>query len=187
MEPVSERDIRSSFINCSKGDAKRLPVPRDLAGRPWGDLDFLGWSEPSLPGRCYLVVPQDDGLVGVALRFETGGSGRAQMCTICLTTHTGSGVSLMTAYKAGESGRRGNSLGTYMCTDLACSLYARGKKTPALGSRYREDLTSAEKAERVIANMQTFIARLYASSPPGRWIRRAAIGYRVEGGRCPRS
>ncbi|MEU2014246.1 FBP domain-containing protein, partial [Nocardia sp. NPDC019302] len=28
MEPVTERDIRSSFVNCSKGDAKRLPVPR---------------------------------------------------------------------------------------------------------------------------------------------------------------
>ncbi|WP_280242815.1 FBP domain-containing protein [Nocardia abscessus] len=161
MEPVTERDIRSSFVNCSKGDAKRLPVPRDLAERPWDDLDFLGWSDPSLPGRGYLIVPQEDGLVGVALRYPTGGTGRAQMCTICLTTHTGGGVSLMTAHKAGESGRRGNSVGTYMCTDLACSLYARNKKRPALGSRYREDLTPEEKIERVRENMTTFLAKLY--------------------------
>ncbi|WP_280311280.1 FBP domain-containing protein [Nocardia abscessus] len=162
MEPVTERDIRSSFVNCSKGDAKRLPVPRDLAERPWRDLDFLGWSDPSLPGRGYLVVPQEDRLVGVALRYPTGGTGRAQMCTICLTTHTGGGVSLMTAHKAGESGRRGNSVGTYMCTDLACSLYARNKKRPALGSRYREDLTPEEKIERVRENITTFLAKLYA-------------------------
>ncbi|UGT66341.1 FBP domain-containing protein [Nocardia gipuzkoensis] len=162
MEPVTERDIRSSFVNCSKGDAKRLPVPRDLAERPWDDLDFLGWSDPSLPGRGYLIVPQEDRLVGVALRYPTGGAGRAQMCTICLTTHTGGGVSLMTAHKAGESGRRGNSVGTYMCTDLACSLYARNKKRPALGSRYREDLTPEEKIERVRENMTTFLAKLYA-------------------------
>lgn len=162
MKPVTERDIRSSFINCSKGDAKRMPVPRDLDDRPWDDLDFLGWSAPSLPGRCYVVVPHDDWVVGVALRYETGGSGRAQMCAICLTTHTGSGVSLMTAHKAGESGRRGNSIGTYMCTDLTCSLYARNKKTPALGTRYREDLTHEEKAERVRDNMDAFIARLRA-------------------------
>lgn len=162
MKPVTEGDIRSSFVNCSKGEAKRLPTPRDLADRPWDELDFLGWSDLSFPGRCYLVVPQEDRLTGVALRFETGGSGRAQMCTICLTTHTGSGVSLMTAHKAGESGRRGNSIGTYMCTDLACSLYARGKKTPALGRRYREDLSLDEKVERVTGNMNAFIARLYA-------------------------
>ncbi|UAK29965.1 FBP domain-containing protein [Nocardia asteroides] len=162
MEPVTERDIRSSFVNCSKGDAKRLPVPRDLDERPWADLDFLGWSDPSFPGRGYLVVPQDDRLVGVALRFATAGTGRAQMCTICLTTHTGGGVSLMTAHKAGESGRKGNSVGAYMCTDLACSLYARNKKRPVLGSRYREDLTTVEKAERVRDNMNTFLAKLYS-------------------------
>jgi hypothetical protein len=162
MEPVTERDIRSSFVNCSKGEAKRLPVPRDLDERPWADLDFLGWSDPSFPGRGYLVVPRDDRLVGVALRYATGGAGRAQMCAICLTTHTGGGVSLMTAHKAGESGRRGNSVGTYMCTDLACSLYARNKKRPALGSRYREDLTPEEKVERVRDNLNTFLAKLYA-------------------------
>jgi len=162
MEPVTERDIRSSFVNCSKGDAKRLPVPRDLDDRPWDDLDFLGWSDPSLPGRCYLVTPNDEGLVGVALRYETGGSGRTQMCAICLTSHTGGGVSLLTAAKAGESGRRGNSIGTYMCTDLACSLYARGIKKPALGNRYREDLTLEAKIDRVVVNLNAFLTRLYA-------------------------
>lgn len=162
VQPISERDIRASFVNCSKGDAKRLPLPRDLDDRPWEQLDFLGWTDPSLPGRAYLVVPRDDRLVGVALRSEAGGHGRAQMCTICLTTHTGSGVSLLAAAKAGESGRRGNTIGTYMCADLACSLYARGKKRPAAGSRYREDLTVEEKVERVHANIEAFLHRLYS-------------------------
>ncbi len=163
MKAVTERDIRSSFINCSKTIAKKLPVPGDLGAQPWDDLDFLGWSDPSLPGRGYLVVPQDDRIVGIALRYETGGSGRTQMCAICLTSHTGRGVSLMTAHKAGESGRRGNSIGTCMCTDLACSLYARGKRTPALGNRYREDLITEEtKIERVRDNMNAFVTRLFS-------------------------
>ncbi|MBF6328066.1 FBP domain-containing protein [Nocardia transvalensis] len=160
MKPVTEREIRSSFVNCSKGDAKRLHLPQNLGDQPWDYLDFLGWADPSLPGRCYLVVPRHDRLVGVALRYQNGGTGRAQMCTICLTTHTGHGVSLMTAHKAGESGRLGNSIGTYMCTDLACSLYARNKKRPALGARYREDLTSEQKADRVLTNINAFLARL---------------------------
>ncbi|MFI9507799.1 FBP domain-containing protein [Nocardia sp. NPDC052566] len=160
MHPVTEPEIRSSFVNCSKGDAKRLHVPRNLNEKPWDDLDFLGWSDPSLPGRCYLVVPQQDRLTGVAMRYQPGGSGRAQMCTICLTTHTGHGVSLMTAPKTGESGRLGNSIGTYICTDLACSLYARNKIRPPLGARYREDLTTEQKAERVRTNINAFLTRL---------------------------
>ncbi|WP_194819178.1 FBP domain-containing protein [Nocardia sp. XZ_19_385] len=162
MQAVTERDIRASFVNCSKGDAKRLPVPKNLDAPPWDDLDFFGWSDPSYPGRCYLVFPQDDRLVGIAMRYETGGSGRAQMCSICKTTHTGSGVSLLTAAKAGDSGRKGNTIGTYMCTDLACSLYARNKKSPGAGRRYREDLSDEAKIERVRVNLTAFISRLYA-------------------------
>ena len=69
MQPLTEREIRSSFVNCSKGAAKRLPVPRNLDERPWDDLDFFGWTDPSMPGRAYFVVPQDDGAVGVLLRY----------------------------------------------------------------------------------------------------------------------
>ncbi|KAF0845714.1 FBP domain-containing protein [Nocardia caishijiensis] len=161
MEPITEREIRASFVNCSKGDAKRLNVPRDLAERPWEDLDFLGWTDPSYAGRCYIAVPRDGELVSIALRHETGGSGKTQMCALCLTSHTGGGVCLMTANKAGESGRRGNTIGSYMCTDLACSLYARNKRKPAMGSRYREDLTAEQKAERVVQNLYAFVDKLY--------------------------
>ncbi|SQI30377.1 Fibronectin-binding protein (FBP) [Rhodococcus coprophilus] len=144
MEAITERDIRASFVNCSKGEAKRLPAPRDLAERPWEDLDFLGWTDPSFPGRGYLVVPREDGPVGIAMRFEPNGSGKSQMCTVCLTTHSRGGVALMTAAKVGDSGRAGNTLGTYMCIDLACSLYARGKKE----ARARKPVSRRSRARR---------------------------------------
>ncbi|CRK51603.1 conserved hypothetical protein [Rhodococcus sp. RD6.2] len=160
MVPVTEADIRASFVNCSKGDAKRLSIPRDLGDRPWEDLDFLGWGDPTLRGRCYIVVPLGDELAGVAFRYETGGPGKAQMCAICKTTHTGGGVSLMTAQKAGESGRRGNTIGIYMCTDLACSLYARNKRRPTAGNRYRETLSIEEKVDRVRENITSFVTGL---------------------------
>lgn len=162
MDAVTEAEIRSSFINCSKGDAKRMTLPRELPDWPWGDVDFLGWSDPSGSGRAYLVIPRTDGVVGVALRHEPNGSRKSQMCSICLTTHSRGGVALMTALKAGEAGRRGSSIGTYMCADLACSLYARGTKQPALGSQYREDLTAEQKVERLQHNLAAFVTSLGA-------------------------
>ena len=67
MIRLSERDIRRSFVNCSKGEAQRLKLPAGLDTLPWPDLDFLGWRDPGAPGRAYLVAERADSLIGVAL------------------------------------------------------------------------------------------------------------------------
>ncbi|MEV5693591.1 FBP domain-containing protein [Micromonospora globbae] len=159
MVPLTESAIRASFVNCSKGEAKRLAVPRDLDAQPWTDLDFFGWHDPAAAQRAYLVAESASGLVGVALRVAPHtGHARRSMCSLCLTTHTGDGVSLMTARKAGPSGRHGNSVGAYICTDLACSLYLRGRKDA--GRRIEESLTLAEKVERTRNNLLGFLANV---------------------------
>lgn len=163
MRSLSEHDIRDSFVNCSKGEAKRLAVPRNLDEHPWDDLDFLGWRDPGAPDRSYLVTERDGRLVGVTLRFPSSKRGFLQrsMCSLCLTTHPGGGVSLMTARKAGTAGREGNSVGIYMCTDLACSLYLRGKKALESGSRFEESLTLDEQIARTTGNLSAFLDKLY--------------------------
>lgn len=160
MDPVTEAAVRASFVNCSKGAARRLPVPADLADRPWADLDFLGWSEGGSADRSYLVLPLPVGLTGIALRRGSGGFRKAQMCAACLTTHASGGVALMAAAKAGESGRRGNSVGTYLCADLDCSLYARRLKTPALGRTHRDDGDVADRVAHLRAAVEAFAARV---------------------------
>ncbi|MFC9548641.1 FBP domain-containing protein [Streptomyces sp. NPDC056956] len=164
MRPLTEQDIRSSFINCSKGEAKRLAVPRDLGERPWADLDFLGWRDPGAPDRSHLVTERDSRLVGVALRFQPARRGflHRSMCSLCLTTHPRGGVSLMTARKAGAAGREGNSVGAYMCTDLACSLYLRGLKVPESGGRFEESLTLEEQIARTTGRLFAFLDALRA-------------------------
>jgi hypothetical protein len=162
MQIVTADDIRASFINCSKGEAERIWVPRDLAERPWGQLDFLGWRDPGAPQRNYIVAERECALVGVALRSAPGVPARVGMCSLCLTTHPGDGVSLMTAHKAGESGRRGNSVGIPVCTDLDCSLYVRQKKRPMLGGRLNETLSIDEQIRRVRHNLLGFIASVEA-------------------------
>lgn len=162
MVPLAERDIRASFVNCSKGEAQRLALPRDLTTRSWDDLDFLGWRDPAAPQRAYLVAESGDGIVGVTLRLASAPAGqvRRNMCSLCLTTHTGGGVSLMTARKAGRGGAQGNSVGVYICADLACSLYLRGKKQAGPGGRLHESLTLAEQVGRTTANLAGFLARV---------------------------
>lgn len=166
MRPVTEREIRASFVNCSKGAAKRMAVPRELAAYPWADLDFLGWRDPGSPERAYLVADSGAGLVGVTLRRATPpAGGRRTMCALCLTTHPGDGVALMTARKAGKDGQLGNSVGSYLCADLACSLYVRGRKELEPGARIRESLSLEQQVERTTANLAAFLDRVL---DPGR-------------------
>ncbi|MFD5625840.1 FBP domain-containing protein [Streptomyces sp. NPDC127072] len=163
MEPLTEQEIRGAFVNCTKGEAKRLSVPRDLAERPWDDLDFLGWRDPQAPSRAYLATELEGRTVALAMRCPDASSwqSRRSMCSMCTTTHTG-GVSLMVAAKAGKAGQQGNSVGAYICSDLACPLYVRGKKDAGAGARLHESLTLEEKIRRTVVNLAAFIAKVTA-------------------------
>jgi hypothetical protein len=159
VKPLTEQEIRGAFVNCSKGEAKRLNMPRELASQPWEDLDFLGWRDHQAPERAYLVCETEGSLVAVTLRCPGPSplQKKTSMCSICLTSHTG-GVTLMVAPRAGKAGQQGNTVGDYLCSDLACSLYLRGKK--GAPGRYSEELTLEEKVERTMTNLTAFIGKV---------------------------
>ncbi|MGH3166328.1 MAG: FBP domain-containing protein [Trebonia sp.] len=164
MESLTADDIRKSLVNCSKGEASRLAVPRDLAGQPWDDLDFFGWRDLSGADRACIVAEVGDRMVGVVLRCVSASSykglrvgGRASMCSLCLTTHPGQDVTLMAAPRRTN---RDNTVGIRICADLACSLYVRGIKNPPPGGRLTETLTVDEQAERVRGNLSAFLAKV---------------------------
>ncbi|HET9171825.1 MAG TPA: FBP domain-containing protein [Actinospica sp.] len=165
MRPVTEPEIRACFINCSKGEAQRLNLPRDFAEQQpaWPDLDYLGWRDPGAPDRAYLVADRE-GLIGISLRTaSSGGRGftARSICTLCKTTRTGGGVALLTARRAGESGRNGNTVGQYICSDLACSLYVRGEKTSA-GTLLDETLDTPTRIARLEKGLDAFLAKITA-------------------------
>ena len=163
MQPLSEDRISTTFVNCSQGEAGRLPLPRDLAELPWADLDFLGWRDQGAPDRGYLVAERDGGLVGVTLRAPQNirrSFTRTTVCSICVTGHPGSGVTLLTARRAGVAGREGNTVGAYFCADLACPLYVRGKRTSQLVGRADETLPLSERVARMTANLDAFLDKV---------------------------
>ena len=163
MRAITADGIRASLVNCSKGEAKRLALPRDLAGLPWDDLDFLGWRDPSGSDRGCLVAEHGGALTGVVLRCVPASAagrssrGRTTMCSLCLTPHPGTGVTLMTAARRAK---RDDSVGIRICADLDCSLYLRGLKDPPPGGRPPETLTLAERSARLQENLDAFLARV---------------------------
>lgn len=163
MKPLTGPEIRAAFVNCSKGEARRLNLPRELDQQPWDDLDFLGWRDPQSPERAYLVAETGALPVAVTLRCTPAGRGqrRSNLCSVCLTSHVG-GVTLMVAPRAGKAGQQGNSVGAYFCGDLACSLYTRGKKFTASSTRLPEALTLEEKVARNLANLTAFLDKVTA-------------------------
>lgn len=162
MEPLSDPEIRASFVNCSKGEARRLNLPRGLAELPWESLDFLGWRDQGAPDRAYLVAPYGGELVGVTLRspMVRRSLTKTNVCSLCITIHGGSGVALLSARRAGAAGREGNTVGTYICADLGCSLYVRGRRRSASVSRPEESLTLEEQVSRTVANLDAFVEQV---------------------------
>lgn len=126
MKQLTETDIRSSIVNATRGEIERMPLP-GLHEMLWDQREYLGWRDHQAPLRGYLVHWQGDEPIGIMLR--TAGvplrAGISAMCSLCHTAQPSDQVSLFSAQRAGEAGRNGNSIGTYICSDLACSLIIR--------------------------------------------------------------
>jgi hypothetical protein len=163
MTPLTSLQVRRAFVNLTKGEASRVNLPGDLAEQPWSDLDFLGWRDPKAPLRAYLVAEHDGRLSGLGLRLAHESRGaRKTMCALCLTVGD---VALMVAPRAGRAGQAGHSVGTYICADLACSLYVRDKRRTTTLVTY-ETLSTEQKVARLGANLETFLRR--ALRPEGK-------------------
>lgn len=160
MQPLTESDIRSSLVNCSAEDAHNLTLPPWFHDAPWDDLDYLGWIDPRAERRAYIIA--DGGLVGIRLRVphQPAAARRTTMCALCLTTRPGGGVSLMTAPRAGGSAAQLNTIGTYICNDLACSLYIRGMRSPGRGIPARETIDVRSSVHRLRDNLAAFLSRV---------------------------
>lgn len=158
VNPLSEQQIRTSFVNLSKGAAGRVNLPADLDDRPWRDLDYFGWQDPKAPLRNYLVTDRGGRVRAIALRPSEASAGRTRktMCDLCMTVGS---VDLMVAPRAGRAGQRGDSVGTYVCAALDCSLFVRNIRSN--GTVIMEErLTTEQKIERLLANLDTFVARV---------------------------
>ena len=121
MRPIDERTLRASFINASRKEVSDLTLPAGFADLDFDRLDYLGWVDPKLPRRSYVVAWVDDVATGVILqRAEQRVIARAQ-CSWCEDVTLRNDVQLYAARKAGPAGRKGDTIGTLVCTEFGCS------------------------------------------------------------------
>lgn len=158
MKPLTETDIRASIVNASKGDIERMPLP-GLHEVLWDQREYLGWRDHGSPLRGYLVHWVDDRPVGIVLRASGGRmrAGISAMCSLCRTPQPSDQVTLFSAARAGQAGRDGNTVGTYICADLACSLIIR-ITPPKMPMQPEPAEIVARRAEGLLTRVQNFTA-----------------------------
>ena len=159
MKPLTDAEIRESLVNADPADAERMPLP-GLHEVIWSEREYLGWRDPGSPQRGYLAYWRDGRPVGVVLRasevrLQTGSA----ICSLCNTPQPAGQVTMFTAQRAGRAGERGDSVGTYICSDLACSLLIR-IAPPQYEMQPSPDEVVAKRASRLTERLDVFVGRV---------------------------
>ena len=86
----------------------------------------------------------------------------------------------MVARRAGRAGLNHNTVGTYICADLACSLYLRGLRRAVGGGRMPETLDEDARRDWAgpvtgVGTVNAFLRRLRSSLKPLRGIVRGDL------------
>lgn len=137
--------IRASFVNASKKETSDITLPGDLDHLDWDRLDYLGWRDPKIARRAYIVVPLEDGPVGIMFRqAEASPRSRAQ-CSWCQDVTLPNDVVMYSARRTGAAGRNGNTIGTLICANFECSANVR----KAMPSAYLGFDVDAARQERI--------------------------------------
>lgn len=126
MLELTEKIIRSSFVNASRKEVSVAGVPDQLEQIDWEAHDYFGWHDPKFARRAYVILPNLEGEpVGILLRQTDGSPLRRQICEWCRDPRMRNEVVFFNARRTGDSGRRGNSVSTLICRDFECSANVR--------------------------------------------------------------
>jgi hypothetical protein len=161
MLPLTQKDITTSFINASRSQISDLSLPKNFDSLDWENLDFLGWRDPKLPRRGYVVVQRENGPVGILLQQAEAKMRARALCSWCQDITLDDDVVFYGVRRAGKAGRNGNTIGTLICADFGCSRNAR--KLPAVAyigfdveaARDTQITTLTERVHRFVLEVQS--------------------------------
>ena len=130
MLPLSTATIRATFVNASRKVVSDITLPPGFDELDWAQLDYLGWIDPKMKRRSYVVVPVDGVPVGIVLRQADASPRRRAQCSWCRDVKLPNEVVLYSAQRAGAAGRNGDTVGILICEAFQCSVNVR--KLPSM-------------------------------------------------------
>lgn len=159
MRALSEAEIVASFVNGTEAELEHFELPVAVLVAEWERLDAIAWRDRRAKLRGYLVTLIDDEPVGVVLRAtESGGSRhRAAICNFCHTQQPADQVALFSARRAGAAGSNGDTVGTYLCADLACQETVR-LQSPLAPAEVRDSWQTLNRIEGLARRTRAFVA-----------------------------
>ncbi len=158
MIPLTENQIRSSFVNASQRERKELTLP-DLAQLRFDELDYLGWRDRKQPALGYVVAIVDGEPVGVLLRQADGRIRSRPQCSWCEDVHLPNDVVFFIAKRAGKAGRNGNTLGTLVCAGFECSANVR-KRPPTAYVGFDVEAARQQRIDALREHVGAFVRRV---------------------------
>lgn len=158
MRPMTKDEVLASFVNATDEELRVASLPHDFPLVEWDHTDFLAWPDPHASGRGYILVEVDERVVGVVLRRAKGASRAVQsFCNLCRTMQPGNQVALFGVRRAGQAGLDGNSIATYVCTDLSCHENVR-LAAPLAPNEYRASVDM--KIDNTTRRVREFVAQV---------------------------
>src|SRR5699024_3762721 len=82
MNSLTESQLRASFVNASKGEAKRAILP-DLDQIDFSRLDYLGWQDAKKPRHHYVALELDGEPAVLLLRGPEKPPAKKLLCAWC--------------------------------------------------------------------------------------------------------
>ncbi len=160
MRTLTDSQIRDSFLNASRSERKNMSLPPDLDQLAWDDIDFLGWKDPKFPNIGYVVVDLDGEPVGLLLRqTETRARSRPQ-CSWCADVQLPNDVVFYAAKRAGDAGRRGDTVGTLICEHFECSRNVR-RLPPSAYLGFDREAARDRRIEALRQHVQGFVSDIH--------------------------
>jgi len=159
MIPLTKSAITASFVNASRKVVADISFPADFDDLDWSRLDYLGWRDPKIKRRSYLVVPLAGEPVGIVLRQADASPSRRAQCSWCRDVKLPNDVVLFSAQRAGAAGRNGDTVGTLICENFECS--ANVRKAPSVAYiGFDVDAAREERMQMLRARSAGFAAEV---------------------------
>lgn len=162
MLPLDTATLKTVFANASRKVVADITLPVGFDAIEWSALDYLGWVDPKMKRRSYVVVPVDGEPVGIVLRQADASPSHRAQCSWCRDVKLPNEVVLYSAQRAGAAGRNGDTIAIWVCAEFQCSANVRKLPTMAYIG-FDVDAAREERMRMLRERSAGFVAEVLAS------------------------